>query len=86
MFSRTFLPVFTDISATGQGGLEVRRDGARQTISLDLHASRGCRHGWDNTASADLIRRSHPHRRTALRDRLHHCQATHRHKPLRDNY
>lgn len=74
------------MTLVGQGGLEVRRDGARQTIPLDLYVSRNRRHGRDYTAGTDLVRRSHPHRRAALRNRLHHCQATHSREPLRDNY
>lgn len=63
-------------STVGQGGLEVCRNGARQIIPLDLRVSRIHRLGRNYTTGADLVRRSHPHWFTALRNRPHHCHTS----------
>ena len=60
------------IRLSGEGGLEVRCDGAGPPLPLDIHAGRPCRHGRDHPAGALPLRRPRPHRPRDLR---------HRHRP-----
>lgn len=60
----------------GEGGLEVRGDGAGQAVPVDLHAGGGGGLGRHHPAGAHAVRRARAHRRAPLRDRVRHRQAT----------
>lgn len=46
----------------GEGGLEVRGDGAGPALLVDLHVGGAGGHGRDHPAGAHALRRPHPHR------------------------
>lgn len=71
----TVRPALKLASRAGQGGLEVRGDGARPAVPVDLHAGRGGRVGGHHPAGADAVRRARAHRRAPLGDRVRHGQA-----------
>lgn len=63
---------------SGQGGLEVRRDGTRPTVSVDLHDSGRVRYGRYHTAGANAVRHTRPDRHQNVGDCDHDGEALHR--------
>jgi len=62
-------PAMARVLFPGGGGLEVRRDGARPNLPLDLHAGLRAWHGADHPASAQPLRHHEADRHQVQQDR-----------------
>lgn len=60
---------------TGEGGLEVRGDGAGPAVPVDLHTSGAGGVGRHHPAGAHAVRRARAYRRAPVRDRVRRRQA-----------
>lgn len=84
VYNQSFLTDKTNLtfSFPGKRRLEVRSDGARPFVPLDIHIGGACRNCRHHFAGADALRRPNTDRRSTVGNRIDHGQAACRNRTL----